>query len=108
MQFRAPALTQGLAVLTLAAVLTGGAVRAAEEDVNNGQDPTRPLTRLDIRYNFGSKRPGDAGRWFFPFNFMVGKMVTRSVVASVEIGVPIVDDYEVYDFKLKARVGLFF
>jgi hypothetical protein len=20
----------------------------------------------DIRYNFGSKRPGDAGRWFVP------------------------------------------
>jgi hypothetical protein len=62
----------------------------------------------DIRYNFGSKRPGDAGRWFFPCNFMVGKMVTRSIVASVEIGVPIVDDYEVYDFKLEARIGFFF
>lgn len=62
----------------------------------------------DIRYNFGSKRPGDSGRWFFPFNFMVGKMLTRSIVASVEIGVPIVDDYEVYDFKLEARIGFFF
>jgi hypothetical protein len=62
----------------------------------------------DIRYNFTAKRPGDTGRWFFPFNFMVGKMVTRSMVASVEIGVPIVDDYKVYDFKLEARVGLFF
>jgi hypothetical protein len=108
MQFRSLGLKQGLVVLTLAAVLMSRAVWAAEEEVNNGQDPTRPLTRLDIRYNFGSKRPGDAGRWFFPFNFMVGKMVTRSVVASVEIGIPIVDDYEVYDFKLEARFGLFF
>jgi hypothetical protein len=39
---------------------------------------------------------------------MVGKMVTRSMVASVEIGVPIVNDYEVYDFKLEARIGFFF
>jgi hypothetical protein len=62
----------------------------------------------DIRYNFASKRPGDTGRWFFPFNFMVGKMVTRSMVASVEIGVPIVDAYQVYDFKIEARIGFFF
>jgi hypothetical protein len=62
----------------------------------------------DIRYNFAAKRPGDSGRWFLPFNFMVGKMVTRSIVASIEIGVPLVDDYQVYDFKLEARVGFFF
>ena len=39
---------------------------------------------------------------------MVGKRLTRSIVASLEIGVPIVKDYEVYDFKLEARVGFFF
>jgi hypothetical protein len=62
----------------------------------------------DIRYNFAAKRPGDAGRWFLPFNFMVGKLLTRSIVASLEIGVPIVNDYQVYDFKLEGRVGFFF
>jgi hypothetical protein len=62
----------------------------------------------DIRYNFAAKRPGDAGRWFVPFNVMVGKLVTRSIVASLEMGVPIVNDYQVYDFKLEARVGFFF
>jgi hypothetical protein len=45
---------------------------------------------------------------FLPFNFMVGKLLTRSIVASIEVGVPIVHDYEVYDFKLEARVGFFF
>jgi hypothetical protein len=39
---------------------------------------------------------------------MVGKLVTRSIVASLELGVPIVNDYQVYDFKLEARVGFFF
>jgi hypothetical protein len=62
----------------------------------------------DIRYNFGSKRPGDTGRWFFPFNFMVGKMLNRTTVASVEFGIPIVNDYQVYDFKMEARIGFFF
>jgi hypothetical protein len=102
----------GLAMV--AAVLASGMVWA-EEEVNNGQDPTKSLTRIDlrypssdIRYNFAAKRPGDTGRWFFPFNVMVGKLVTRSLVASVEIGVPIVDAYQVYDFKLEARIGFFF
>ena len=62
----------------------------------------------DIRYNFAAKRPGDSGRWFLPFNFMVGKLLTRSIVASLEMGIPIVKDYEVYDVKTEARVGFCF
>ena len=57
----------------------------------------------DIRLNLL-----DGGKLFLPFNAMVGKLVTRAIVASVEIGVPIVNDYKVYDFKLEARVGFFF
>jgi hypothetical protein len=62
----------------------------------------------DIRYNFPGKNPGDKGKWFVPFNAMVGKMVNKSTVASLEIGVPIVNDYQVYDFKIEARIGFFF
>ena len=62
----------------------------------------------DIRYNFAAKRPGDSGRLFLPFNLMIGKLLTRSIVTSLEMGSPIVHDYEVYDFKLEARVGFFF
>jgi hypothetical protein len=62
----------------------------------------------DIRYNFAAKRPGDSGRWFLPFNVMVGKLLTRSIVASLEMGIPIVHDYQVYNFKLEARIGFFF
>jgi len=39
---------------------------------------------------------------------MVGKLLTRSIVASLEMGVPIVKDYEVYDVKIEARVGFCF
>jgi hypothetical protein len=62
----------------------------------------------DIRYNLRDERPGDKGKWFVPFNFMLGKMVNKSTVASVEVGVPIVNDYQVYDFKIEARIGWFF
>lgn len=62
----------------------------------------------DIRYNFGHKKPGDDGRWFVPFDFMVGKMVTKSTVVSVEASMPMIDDYHVNDFKVEGRVGFFF
>ena len=62
----------------------------------------------DIRHNFLKKRPSDSGRWFIPFNFMVGKRWNKSTVASIEFGIPMVKDYQVYDFKVEARIGLFF
>jgi hypothetical protein len=62
----------------------------------------------DIRYNLGDQRPGDTGRWFVPFNFMVGKMLTKSIVGSVEVGFPIINEYQVYDFKIEGRIGFFF
>ena len=39
---------------------------------------------------------------------MVGKLVTRSIVASVELGVPIMHGYKVYDFTPEVRAGFFF
>jgi hypothetical protein len=48
-----------LAVLVMvAAILASGIVWAAEE-VNNGQDPTRPRTRFDLRYQYQNLPPED-------------------------------------------------
>ena len=47
------------------------------------------------------------GRLFFPFNALAGILLTPKVVTSLEIGVPIVKDYPLYDFKLQAAVGYF-
>jgi Protein of unknown function (DUF1214) len=60
----------------------------------------------DIRYNFGTKRPGDTGQWFVPFNFMVGKMLNRTTVTFVQFHIAIVNDYRVYDFKMEARFAI--
>ncbi len=62
----------------------------------------------DIRYNLGEKRSRDTGRWFIPANFMIGKMVRKNIVTSLEIGIPIVKQYKVYDFKSEFRIGIFF
>ena len=48
------------------------------------------------------------GRLFFPFNALAGILLSPKVVTSLEIGVPIVKDYPLYDFKLQAAVGYFF
>jgi hypothetical protein len=47
-----------LAVLVIAVSLVGAPLWAAEEEVNNGQDPTKPLTRLDFRYQYQNLPPG--------------------------------------------------
>ena len=62
----------------------------------------------DIRYNLANEKPGDKGRWFIPADFMVGKMLNKTTVASLEVSIPIIKDYNVYDFKMEARVGFFF
>ena len=62
----------------------------------------------DIRYNLGEKREGDSGRWFVPFNFLVGTMLDKTTVASIEVSIPIIKDYDLYDFKTEFRLGFFF
>ena len=39
--------------------LAANASHAADEEVNNGQDPTKPLTRLDLRYQYQNLPPDD-------------------------------------------------
>lgn len=62
----------------------------------------------DIRYNLGDKGPRDSGRWFVPADFLIGKMLTRTIVSSLEISIPIIKEYHVYDFKTEFRMGFFF
>src|SRR5262249_10118988 len=59
----------------------------------------------DIRIDLeGSGR----GRLFFPFDALVGAMLHPKLAALLEVSVPIVKDYPVYDFKLEARIRYFF
>lgn len=62
----------------------------------------------DIRVNLGTRRAGDTGSLFLPFDVMVGKSIGKGLVTSVEVGVPIINDYKIYDFKMEARISFFF
>jgi hypothetical protein len=57
----------------------------------------------DIRINYGDPVSGQTGRLFLPADFAIGREISDHVVVSLEIGVPIVKDYPVYDFKTQLR-----
>ena len=59
----------------------------------------------DIRINYGQAATGQTGRLFLPFNASVGRSLTDKLIASVEVGVPIVNDYPVYNFKIEFRTA---
>lgn len=62
----------------------------------------------DIRVNFGDPVTGQTGRLFLPFDISVGRKVTDTMVMSLEVSVPIIKDYPVYDFKTEAKIGILF
>jgi hypothetical protein len=62
----------------------------------------------DIRVNYGDPVTGQTGRLFLPFDFSVGRSLTKNFTVSLEIGVPIIKDYPVYDFKTTTRLNMKF
>src|SRR5262245_28663909 len=53
-----PRTTAGVcAAALIAGALCTESARGAEEEVNNGQDPTKPLTRIDLRYQYQNAPP---------------------------------------------------
>jgi hypothetical protein len=62
----------------------------------------------DIRWNFGPPATGQTGRLFLPFDGRVGRKFTKILTVSLEVGVPIVNQYPVYDFKTELRVDVKF
>jgi hypothetical protein len=62
----------------------------------------------DIRINFGDPITGQTGRLFLPFDARIGRKLTDNTALSLEIGVPIIKDYPVYDFKSQVRLNVTF
>jgi hypothetical protein len=58
----------------------------------------------DIRINFGNPISGQTGRLFLPLDVSVGRKIADSWIISLELGVPVVDDYPVYKFKTELRI----
>jgi hypothetical protein len=59
----------------------------------------------DIRVNFGDPITGQSGRLFLPFDVRVGRKLNDRTALSFEVGVPIIKDYPVYNFKAQVRLN---
>lgn len=57
----------------------------------------------DIRINWK-----DDAKVFVPLNLEVGKFVGRDVLTSVQVDVPVVNDYDLYEWQVELRVGFYF
>ena len=53
----------------------------------------------DIRWNFGDAATGQTGRLFLPFDARIGKKFSDLFNVSLEVGVPIIKQYPVYNFS---------
>jgi len=60
----------------------------------------------DIRINFGDPVTGQTGRLFLPLDVRLGKKLSDNVTTSLEVGVPIIKNYPVYDFKSQFRLNV--
>jgi hypothetical protein len=62
----------------------------------------------DIRWNFGDAVTGQTGRLFLPFDFQIGKKFSDLFNVSLEISIPIVKQYPVYNFMTALKLNLTF
>jgi hypothetical protein len=59
----------------------------------------------DIRINYGDPITGQTGRLFLPFDARIGRQLSDNVALSLEVGVPIIKDYPVYNLKTQVRLN---
>ncbi len=62
----------------------------------------------EIRWNFGDPITGQTGRLFLPFDARIGHKFSDNFNASLEVGVPIIKQYPVYNFMTALRLNLTF
>jgi hypothetical protein len=62
----------------------------------------------EIRWNFGAPVTAQTGRLFLPFDARIGKKISNALDASLEVSVPIIEQYPVYDFMTALRVNFTF
>jgi Putative MetA-pathway of phenol degradation len=62
----------------------------------------------EIRINYGDPVPGQTGRLFLPVDFMIGRNVLKDVTLSLEVSVPVIKDYPVYNFRTVSRINMKF
>jgi hypothetical protein len=57
----------------------------------------------DIAVNFL-----EGGKWFVPADFLIGRELTDRLVAGVEVSIPVIKEFALYDLKIEARLSFHF
>jgi hypothetical protein len=119
-RYMLPALSEGSFIAALIRYDVSFAGDSAAKNISNLQfAPTLSINlpdqwfitfypNPDIRINFGDPVTGQTGRLFLPMDVMVGRTVVKNTTVSLEVGVPMIKDYPVYDFKAVARLNIEF
>jgi hypothetical protein len=59
----------------------------------------------DVRLNYGRPSSGQTGHLFLPFDAAVGRELKSGLVVTLEMSVPLIKDYPVYNFKSQLTVS---
>jgi hypothetical protein len=59
----------------------------------------------DVRINYGRPSSGQTGHLFLPFDAAVGRELKSGLVVTLEMSVPLIKDYPVYNFKSQLTVS---
>ena len=82
-------------------------VWARLEAVNTGEDFTRPLDRFDIRYKY-QQTTSDTDKSVMTFRLDAPFQLEDGWKFSTRFDMPIVNDYDRYDWQIEFQLGFFF
>jgi hypothetical protein len=63
---------------------------------------------FDIRINYGDPISGQVGRLFLPIDAAVGRRLSDNIVMMLEVSMPVIKDYPVYELKAELRISATF
>jgi hypothetical protein len=63
---------------------------------------------FDIRINFGDPISGQVGRLFLPIDAAVGRKLSDNFVMTLEVSVPVIKNFPVYELKAELKVSATF
>ena len=63
---------------------------------------------FDIRFNFGDPISGQVGRLFLPIDIAVGRKLSDNFVMTLEVSVPVIKDFPVYELKAELKIAATF
>jgi hypothetical protein len=62
----------------------------------------------DIQINYGPPISGQTGKLFLPADVLIGRKMSSNLVLALELSIPVIKDYPLYNFKTELRIQFTF